>query len=142
VFRPDDNSFEKDQLAIFLNQSSGRASIAEIKDQLDQAFDLQRQQCQDLKFNQLPLGPFEYENKPELPVYKATTPDQFFQVFGMPKVRGRLRLKPITPEQFTKRSKALSCRPRCSNVLDELKREIAEKGDDDKLLEGSPAPKS
>jgi hypothetical protein len=141
VFRPDDNSFEKDQLAHFINQSSGRASIADIKDQLDQAFDLQRQEPQDLKFNQRPLDPFEYENKPRLPVRKATY-DQFFQVFGIPKVQGRLRLKPITPDQFAKRSKALSCRPRGSNVLDELRREIAAEGEDHKLLEGSPAPET
>mmetsp|Transcript_3656 Transcript_3656/g.7847 ORF Transcript_3656/g.7847 Transcript_3656/m.7847 type:complete len:302 (-) Transcript_3656:710-1615(-) len=134
------NSFEIDQFGHFFNQSSERASLMAIKDQLDHAFQSKPKDSLNLKFQQLPIDPYEFENKPDLPDSKMTT-DPFLQLYSMANphlVKGRLRLKPITPDHFGKRIRLPTHKPEGPvNVLDELKRELIEES---KLDEGSPAP--
>lgn len=95
----------------------------------------------DLKFMQLPLDPYEFENMPglpELPDFKST-PDPFLQLYTLAnphQVQGRLRLKPITPDQNAKRRR-LPTHNSKANVLDQLRKELNEQN---KLEEGSPAP--
>mmetsp|Transcript_25577 Transcript_25577/g.44618 ORF Transcript_25577/g.44618 Transcript_25577/m.44618 type:complete len:295 (-) Transcript_25577:142-1026(-) len=139
-FKTEVNSFEQDQMVLFMNQSSERFSVAAIKDQLDQAFEEQPRTSLSLKFKQLPLDPFEYENKPELPDVKLNH-EKFNQIFRAPAVKGRLRLKPITPEQFMRRARLPTTKnsPVYENVLDDLKKELAE-AEDEKLSGGSPSP--
>jgi hypothetical protein len=127
TFKTED-PFEEDQMALFLNYSSERASLAFIRDQLDQAFEALP--FESFKFKRLPVDPFEFENKPELyelPDHKHT-PDPFCQLFSIPKsqqVKGRLRLKPITPDTFGRRMRAPMSMPG-GNILDDLKKELGE----------------
>jgi hypothetical protein len=118
------NSFEKDQMAIFVNQSSERASMIAVKSKLDEAFEPKLRQPLSSKFKQLPVDLFEYANKSNI-LQPLPAQEEPCQVFNIPQVRGRLRLKPITPEQFMRRPLI----PRAikegrTNILDDLKKEL------------------
>lgn len=135
-----ESSFEVDR--IYLNKSSERASFAILKDQLDEAFEAMPQERFNLFFNQVPIDPYEFENRRKLNDVKATS-DPFLQLYSPTnphKVQGRLRLKPITPEPFAKKTRSQFKGFDEGNVLDDLKKEL--NAEDDKLNEGSPAPAS
>lgn len=139
-FKIEVNSFEQDQMVLFMNHSSERGSMAAIKEQLDQAFEEQPKDSLNLKFKQIPVDPYEFENKPNLPgtdegpdwpklasaqpTIKANH-DKFFQVFNLPYVKGRLKLKPITPDHFARRVRLPKQTGSSGNILDELKQEFA-----------------
>lgn len=148
------NSFEYDQAAYLFNHSSERVSLLAIRDQLELAFEDEGQKPSlNLKFRQLPIDPYEFEVRPEKFDFKATPdPFQLCSDINPHLIKGRLRLKPITPGQFAKRI-PLPSYPKPDNggnVLDELKKELNEEGklnegnagSSSNHDEGSPAPAS
>jgi hypothetical protein len=123
-------------MAIFVNQSSERASMIAVKNKLDEAFESQLNEPLNCKFKRLPVDPFEYANKSNL-VQPFTVQEEPCQVFNVPKVRGRLRLKPITPGHSKNRPRFPSVRKEGSaNILDDLRKELEA---EERILD-SPSP--